>query len=73
MDRCKRITRPLPSWLNDVTLTSDIIYKYQLTAKAVGDVLQADLKFLKRIHQVIGTNNYNELYGITRKTVGSFN
>ncbi|GAB0092306.1 Period circadian protein [Sergentomyia squamirostris] len=43
--------RPEPPWLDNVSVTSDLVYRYQVTAKAVTDVLKADLNHLKMIHQ----------------------
>lgn len=44
--------RQLPPWLDNVNLTPELIYKYQVTGKTVADVLQADLNFLKTVNQV---------------------
>lgn len=44
--------RPEPPWLDNVSVTPDLVYRYQVTAKAITDVLKADLSALKLIHQV---------------------
>ncbi|XP_059620857.1 period circadian protein isoform X2 [Phlebotomus argentipes] len=43
--------RPEPPWLDNVSVTPDLVYRYQVTAKAVTDVLKADMSALKLIHQ----------------------
>lgn len=45
--------RPDPPWLNNVNVTPDLIYRYQITAKTIAEVLQADNCELKKINQVI--------------------
>lgn len=47
-----KLRRRHPPWLENVNITSDLIYRYQLQAKAVGETLQADLKTLKGVDQV---------------------
>lgn len=44
--------RPDPPWLDNVNVTPDLVYRYQLTAKTISDVLQADIESLKKIQQV---------------------
>lgn len=51
-DRPKKIWRRLdPPWLDNVKVTSDLIYRYQKTPKAISDVLEADLSTLKLFTQ----------------------
>lgn len=45
--------RSQPPWLDNVNVTSDLVYKYQMTGKTIDDVLKADLNYLKTVHQVL--------------------
>lgn len=47
------IKRPNPHWLENINLTSDLVYKYQLDTRALSDVLKDDMNALKHFHQVI--------------------
>lgn len=52
-DKCRKPwRRPEPPWLDNVSVTPDLVYRYQVTAKAITDVLQDDLSALKLINQV---------------------
>ncbi|XP_044268555.1 period circadian protein isoform X2 [Tribolium madens] len=52
-----------PPWLEAVSITPDIIYKYQMTMKGLDDILEADLNALKKIEQPILVNDQlNQLY-----------
>lgn len=44
--------RPNPYWLNNIDLTHELVYQYQIDAKALSDILSADLVAFKKIHQV---------------------
>lgn len=46
------IKRPDPHWLENINLTSDLIYKYQLGTRALSDVLKDDMIALKNFQQV---------------------
>ncbi|CAH0556603.1 unnamed protein product [Brassicogethes aeneus] len=63
-----------PPWLETVTVTPDLIYRYQMTVKGIEDILEADLNTLKEIHQPVLVNDQlNQLYiemeleGLSRK------
>ncbi|XP_063903185.1 period circadian protein isoform X3 [Zophobas morio] len=52
-----------PPWLEAVSVTPDIIYKYQMTVKGLDDILEADLHALKKIDQPMLVNDQlNQLY-----------
>lgn len=52
IDRPKRIIRRTePPWLDNVTVTADLIYRYQNTKKTITDVLESDLRSLKLLNQ----------------------
>uniref|UniRef100_A0A7G3A994 Period circadian protein n=5 Tax=Lutzomyia TaxID=252607 RepID=A0A7G3A994_LUTLO len=63
-DKCRKPwRRPEPPWLDNVSVTPDLVYRYQVTAKAIPDVLQADLSALKLIHQPVMVNDQlDQLY-----------
>lgn len=44
--------RPDPSWLDNIDLTKELVYQYQVDAMILKDVLKADLSLLKKINQV---------------------
>lgn len=44
--------RPNPHWLENISLTNDLVYQYKIDAKALSDVLSADLSALKKLIQV---------------------
>lgn len=46
------IKRPNPHWLENVELTNDLVYQYQVDARTLSDVLNADLYALTSINQV---------------------
>lgn len=45
--------RPDPSWLDNIKLTNELVYQYQVDAVILKDVLNADLHALKKVNQVI--------------------
>lgn len=45
--------RPDPSWLDNIDLTKELVYQYQVDTKILQDVLSADLRALKKINQVL--------------------
>lgn len=47
----KQITRPPPSWLEGISITSELIYRYQIAERTIKDVLTADMVKLKGINQ----------------------
>lgn len=52
IDRPKKIWRRLePPWLDNVTVTADLIYRYQKTTRTITDVLESDLRSLKLLNQ----------------------
>lgn len=46
------IKRPNPHWLENINLTNDLVFKYQLDSKALSNVLKDDMIALKKFHQV---------------------
>ena len=44
--------RPEPPWHDNVDLSPELVYRYQLTARTLDEVLKADLKVLKGMRQV---------------------
>lgn len=46
------LRRPNPQWLDNVDVTNEFVYRYQVSAKTLADVLKTDLSALKHIHQV---------------------
>lgn len=46
------IKRPNPHWLENVELTNDLVYQYQVDARTLSDVLNADLYALTSVNQV---------------------
>ncbi|KAI4465112.1 period circadian protein [Holotrichia oblita] len=52
-----------PPWLEAVSVTPELIYKYQMSVKEIGDILESDLNTLKQIHQPVLVNDQlNQLY-----------
>ncbi|XP_019867185.1 period circadian protein isoform X2 [Aethina tumida] len=52
-----------PPWLETVSVTPDLIYRYQMAVKGIEDILEADLNTLKEIHQPVLVNDQlNQLY-----------
>lgn len=47
------VKRPNPHWLDNINVTPELVYRYQINVKTLGDVLNDDLYALKGIHQVI--------------------
>ena len=41
-----------PPWLEDIIVTPELIFRYQVNERGIDEVLQADLEALARIHQV---------------------
>lgn len=63
VDRPRKICRPEPPWLDNVTVTSDLIYRYQKTTKTITDVLESDLASLKLFTQPgLVNDQLDELY-----------
>ncbi|KAL3282597.1 hypothetical protein HHI36_005772 [Cryptolaemus montrouzieri] len=63
-----------PPWLNAVTITPDLVYRYQMAVKGMEDILQADLKTLKGMNQPDAVNEQlsqlyleMELNGVSKK------
>lgn len=52
-NRTRKPWRREPPWLDNVNVTADLIYKYQIKTREINDVLKADMKALKHIQQVI--------------------
>jgi hypothetical protein len=50
------LRRSNPHWLENVNVTNEFIYRYQVNARTLSDVLNDDLYALKNIHQVIFKN-----------------
>ncbi|XP_017778157.1 PREDICTED: period circadian protein isoform X2 [Nicrophorus vespilloides] len=52
-----------PPWLESVSVTPDLIYRYQMDLKGVDDILESDINSLKQIPQPILVNDQlNQLY-----------
>lgn len=43
---------PIPPWLENVKVTPELIYRYQMNLRELGDILNTDLNSLKDINQV---------------------
>lgn len=41
-----------PPWLEAISVTPELVYRYQMTVKSLEDILEADMKSLKDIEQV---------------------
>lgn len=41
-----------PHWLDNINVTNELIYRYQVNTRSLNDVLKADLFALKKVHQV---------------------
>ena len=52
--KCQRPVLSDPPWLEDVKLTPELLYKYQLETKELVDVLRHDMDKLKSVRQVGG-------------------
>lgn len=50
--KCQRPVLSDPPWLEDVKLTPELLYKYQLETKELVDVLRHDMDKLKSVRQV---------------------
>lgn len=63
-ERPKKVWRQQePPWMDRVTNTSDLIYRFEKTSKALSDVLQADLTILKLLTQPgLVNEQLDELY-----------
>ncbi|XP_069167823.1 period circadian protein isoform X3 [Procambarus clarkii] len=64
--KCQRPVLNDPPWLEDVKVTPELLYKYQLETKELVDVLRQDMDMLKRIRQPAWVDDqlsslYNEL------------
>jgi Period protein 2/3C-terminal region len=46
------VKRPNPHWLDNINVTPELVYRYQINARSLSDVLSDDLYKLKNIHQV---------------------
>nr|UQF78880.1 period [Gampsocleis gratiosa] len=52
-----------PPWLEDVTVTPDLVYRYQMDDRNLENVLKRDLEALKSIHQPLMVNDQlSQLY-----------
>ncbi|KAK9869818.1 hypothetical protein WA026_003547 [Henosepilachna vigintioctopunctata] len=52
-----------PPWLNAVSVTPDLVYRYKMTVKGIKDILQEDLETLKKIDQPTAVDDQlNQLY-----------
>lgn len=52
-----------PPWMEAVSATPDLIYRYQMSVKGLEDILEADLNSLKDIDQPMLVNDQlNQLY-----------
>lgn len=55
--------RMVPPWLEEVNMTSEIIYQYQMIPKTLSEVLEADMNTLKNLHQPLLVNHQlDQLY-----------
>lgn len=46
-----------PPWVESVSVSPNLIYKYQMAVKNLDEILQMDLNTLKNTEQVYYTNN----------------
>lgn len=46
------LKRSTPQWLENIDLTNELIYRYQINTKTLPDILSADLNALNKIKQV---------------------
>lgn len=46
------VRRPDPHWLDNINVTPELVYRYQVNARTLNDVLNDDLYALKNVHQV---------------------
>lgn len=44
--------RPNPHWLDNVDLTDELIYRYQIDGRTLNDILRADLFAMRNVNQV---------------------
>lgn len=54
------IKRPKPHWLDNINVTPELIYRYQISTRTLNDVLNTDMYALKNIHQV---NIFMHIFG----------
>ncbi|XP_037914579.1 period circadian protein isoform X3 [Hermetia illucens] len=55
--------RPEPPWLDKVTITPELVYRYQINARTITEVLKADLTALQCIRQPVMVNEQlDQLY-----------
>ncbi|KAG7166240.1 putative Period protein 2/3C-terminal region-containing protein [Homarus americanus] len=64
--KCQRPVLNDPPWLEDVKVTPELLYKYQMETKELVDVLRQDMDMLKRLRQPAWVDDqlsslYNEL------------
>lgn len=68
-------TKPIrkqPPWLEDIIVTPELIFRYQVNERGIDEVLQADLEALARIHQPLMVNDqlsqlYVDLEGLSKQ------
>lgn len=60
--------RPEPPWLDKVTITPELVYRYQINARTITEVLKADLTALQCIRQV-RLFNLTEVQWLTYSTL----
>lgn len=46
------VKRPNPHWLDNINLTPELVFRYQINARSASDVLNEDMFALKNIQQV---------------------
>lgn len=46
-----------PAWLEDVQLTPELIYKYQMLPKTLNEVLKVDMDAMKKFNQPLLVND----------------
>lgn len=63
-------TRPEPPWLENVNVTPDLVYRYQVTERSINDILKEDLIKLTMIKQPILVNEQLEQYYLGLKIDG---
>ena len=44
--------RPNPYWLDNIDVTSELLYRYQINSRSLSDVLTRDLFTMKQVNQV---------------------
>lgn len=60
-----------PSWLEDVQLTPELIYEYQMHPKTLNEVLKADLDVMKNFDQPLLVNDQLRQLSLEMESFGT--